>query len=390
VVDGTIDGDDRALSRLASLIQLSQRGFLGAALALLVVLLLAGHLMFGSRHDVGVLWEGPWYVLAAATALSMLVLPMSSVLEGAGQVATQQRAQLIGAVAGAIGGWCAILAGLGLYAAAVIVAIRAGVVALLLARPFRPFARLGRAKPTGPLVRWDELWPLQWRLTLTWLTGILIYQSMVPLTFQLVGPVAAGQMGLLNQIMQAVIAIGGAWLVPAQPRLGRLASERRFQEIRRLTRAIALRSTVTAILVGAAALLAVTAVTWVRPDLAVRFGSPVLLAILLFAAVDIQPAAAMVAAVRFQKKEPFVRLGLITSAVSIGAMAVGAIAFGLPGIVLAFSAVVALVVVPWMTSIYGSEMAYEEGRDGTEIVMRSGRNPAAAASGPQLPPGELG
>lgn len=360
VVDGSIVGERSAQSRLASLIRLSRRGFRATSAAVLIVLVLAGHLMFGGREDPGISWIGPWYVLCLATSLSMLVLPMSAILEGTGNVAPSQRAQLVGAVVGSIGGWVAILAGLGLYSAAVIVGLRSAVVALMLARPYRPFARLRFDSPDGPTISWTELWPLQWRLTLSWLTGILMYQSMVPLTFLLVGPVAAGQMGLLNQILQAVIGIGGVWLVSAQPRMGRLAAGRRFGEIRRLTRATAIRCSVTAALIGSAALISVGIIEWARPDIGARFGALWLVVVLVLAAVVMQPGSAMVTAVRFQKKEPFVRLGLVSSALSVGVMALGATSYGLPGVVIGFAGVVTILIVPWSVAIYRREMAREE------------------------------
>lgn len=385
VVDGSIVGERSARSRLASLIHLSHRGFRATSAAVLIVLVLAGPLMFGGREDPGVSWVGPWYVLCLATSLSVLVLPMSVILEGSGYVAASQRAQLVGAVVGSIGGWVAILAGLGLYSVAVIAGLRTAVVALMLARPFSPFARLRFDSPDGLTISWGELWPLQWRLSLTWLTGILMFQSMVPLTFQLVGPIAAGQIGLLNQILQAVIGIGGVWLVSAQPRMGRLAAARRFEEIRRLTRATAIRCSVTATLIGFAALISVGIIDWVRPDIGARFGSPWLLVVLVLVAVSMQPGAAMVTAVRFQKKEPFVRLGLVSSALSIGVMAIGATSYGLTGVVVGFASVIAILITPWSIVIYRKEMAREEAL-GSVSPAEWERLESAPGSRVELPP----
>jgi len=388
IVDGSIVGERSARSRLASLIRLSQRGFGVTTCAVLAILVLAGPLLFGGREDPGISWIAPWYILCLVTSLSVLVLPMSAILEGTGHVASSQRAQLVGAVVSSIGGWAAIVTGLGLYSVAVIVGLRSAVVALLLAKPYRPFARLRLDPSAGSTIAWKELWPLQWRLTLSWLTGIVMYQSMVPLTFQLVGPVAAGQMGLLNQILQAVMAIGGVWLVSAQPRMGRLAAERQIEEIRRLTRATAIRCSITAALTGAVALVSVGIIHWVLPETGARFGSPWLLVILLVAAVLIQPAAAMVAAIRFQKKEPFVRLGLVSSLLSIGGMTAGAAWSGLLGVVVAFTAVVALLIVPWSSAIYRREMAQEEGGGTADPKGRNGLS-TTVALGSELPPGGI-
>lgn len=383
VVDGSIVGDPSALSRLASLIRLSRRAFRVTSVVVLIALVLAGHLMFGGRQDPGISWMGPWYVLCLVTSLSVLVLPMSAILEGTRNVAPQQRAQFVGGVVGSIGGWVAILADMGLYSAAVIVGLRSAVVALMLARPYRPFASLRSDSTDGPAINWKELWPLQWRVTLTWLTGILMYQSMVPITFLLVGPIAAGQMGLLNQVLQAVNAIGGVWLVSAQPRMGELAAARQFMAIRRLTRVTAIRCSATATLVGLAALISVGIIEWVRPDVGARFGPPLLLVVLVLVAVGMQPASAMVAAIRFQKKEPFVRLGLVSSALSVAAMTFGGVSYGLAGVVIGFAAVVAIVIIPWSVAIYRREMALGEA-NGSDARTRVHLG-SAVARRPEVP-----
>ncbi len=377
-IDGSILGERSHRSRLASLIRLSRQGFRVMSVVVFVGLVLAGHLMFGGRGDMDLSWIEPWYALSFAAALSMLVLPMSAILDGTGNVAPQHRAQFVGGVAGSVAGWVAILAGMDLYSVAVIVGVRSALVALMLARPYRPFARLGLDGAVGATVGWKELWPLQWRLTLTWLTGALMYQSMVPLTFILVGPVAAGQMGVLNQVLQAVIGIGGVWLVSAQPRMGQLAAMRRHEQIRRLTRATAIRSSATAALVGVSALSIVIIIDWARPDVSARFGSPWLVAVLVLTAVAMQPTSAMVAAVRFQKKEPFILLGVVSAAVSIGVMALGATWFGLPGVANGFAGVVAFLIIPWSVAIYRKEMAKEEARGSTAPTEKGDGDPSVA------------
>jgi hypothetical protein len=290
----------------------------------------------------------------------MLVLPRSAILAGTGHVGPEQRAQFVGSVAGSVGGWIALSAGLALYSVVVIVGLRSAVGALMLAKPYRPFGQLRVESSEAPTIRWGELWPLQWRMSVSWLAGILTYQSMVPLTFIVLGPITAGQIGILSQIFLAVTGLGSIWLVSAQPRLGQLAAARRFEEIRLLVRITASRCAATAAFVGLAALMLVSAIESARPDIGARFGSPWLLLVLVLAAVVMQAGAPLVAAVRFQKREPFVRLGLVSSALSIGLMAFGATSHGLVGVVIGFSAVIIALITPWSAAIYFREMARQE------------------------------
>jgi hypothetical protein len=357
---GEVVGDPSARSRLASLVRLSRRGFLAIAAGVLILLILAGPLLFSGRADANVEWLPAWLLVSVATAGGVLILPMVTTLEATGQVDVQQRALFTGNLVGTFAGWLALAIGWGLYAIAVIAAVRTIVTAGLLLSPYQPFRRLAQ-EPAGPSIPFREIWTLQWRITFSWLFGLLIYQSVVPIAFRVQGPVIAGQLGVMVQGFNAILSVAGAWLVPAQPEMGRRAAARDYAGLRELTDATTIRCVVTAIVLAVGAFSSVLILDFAAPSLGARFGDLTGLLALFVLAIVLQPASVMASAVRFQKKEPFLTMGLVCSIVAIISIAVGGYSLGLHGIVLAFVATIGLGVIPWTILIYRREVGDRRG-----------------------------
>jgi hypothetical protein len=87
--DGTLVGDARAKSRLASLLRSSAKWYGAAAVLVVIAVLPAGFWLFGLRAEesVAVTWRLPWVLFVLLSAASFALLPSIAVLEGCGLVA---------------------------------------------------------------------------------------------------------------------------------------------------------------------------------------------------------------------------------------------------------------------------------------------------------------
>jgi O-antigen/teichoic acid export membrane protein len=56
-----------------------------------------------------------------------------------------------------------------------------------------------------------EIFPYQWRIALSWISGYLIFQLFNPVLFAVEGPVVAGQMGLTMQALSSIQAFSLSW-----------------------------------------------------------------------------------------------------------------------------------------------------------------------------------
>ena len=356
---GRVVGDDRAAPRLASLLRLGLRWYGVVAVALLVGLGVGGHLFFtlSPYADAAVDWTAPWWTLCGATALAALAVPLSASLEGTGQVAANQRSLLLANVMAGLAAWLALLLGAHLWSVVVLVGVRALLAHAQLIPAAWPLLRLTRELPEGPSVGWrTEFWPQQWRIAASWAAGLLMFQSFVPIAFQVQGPVLAGQVGVLTQAFRAVNQLGSAWLTAAQPEMGHLAALGRADDLRTLVRTTVQRCVATAAVIALSAFAFIAVLEVARPRYAERFGDLLSVATFVGIAVALQLSNVETAAIRFQKSEPFVMVSWIAAVALVVSNVLLGYAFGTRGIGLGFMAVTLCLLIPWVHNIYQRDM----------------------------------
>ncbi|MHA8074889.1 hypothetical protein ACRZ9O_10190 [Aquirufa sp. HETE-40SA] len=54
---------------------------------------------------------------------------------------------------------------------------------------------------------WNELFPIQWRIALSWISGYFIFQLFTPLAFAIEGPIVAGQLGFTISIFSGITTL---------------------------------------------------------------------------------------------------------------------------------------------------------------------------------------
>ncbi len=356
---GQASGPPRSLSRLRSLVRLGLFWYAGVAALYLVLVGSAGTVFFSLSSDGGVRWFAPWALLCSVGAVGVMTVPLSSLVEGSGRVDRNQRALLASGLIATTVASASLLLGAGLYALGVLLGVRAALALPQLAHAAMPSLRLLRDHPQGEGgVDWRaEFWPQQWRILVSWSAGFVMFQSFTPTTFQLQGPVVAGQVGATLQLFHAANRVSSAWLVAVQPGFGRLGANGLFGELERLVETTVQRSSATAAIAGAGALGALAAAPVVSPALAGRFAGLLPTLLIMLALVAMQMSNVQTAAIRFQKREPFV-LNAVTGAALVGLSNVGlGYAFGVQGMAAGFAATMLIVVVPWAARVYRREIS---------------------------------
>ena len=346
-----IVGDAVALSRLGGLVRVGLRWYLYAAGVFFLAVGLAGTFLL-TRHQVpdGVLV--PWWLVCAATAVSLLQWPLRSLLEGSNQVARVQRIATIILACSSMAGWLAILGGLQLYA----VALTAGLTAVLALALFgvacTPFLRLAGRNAEAHGFSWrEEFWPQQWRIAVSWMSGFCVFQSFVPILFYFQGAVIAGQMGASLQIYNAVNTVALSWINPKGPLMGMMGARGQIPELRATVRRTLRYSTVAAICGGVLVLAGFYLMETIHFK-ADRFAGMASLAVLMATAVIMQRSNVETLAIRFQKIEPFIVNSVVSAVLVLISNIVMSRYFGVTAVCAGFAAVMAAVTVPWIHSIY--------------------------------------
>ena len=295
---------------------------------------------------------GPWLCLALFVALDIALFPFWSLLEGSGEIRVVYGYRCIRAIAMTAGTSLSLAAGAQLWSLAVGFAATLPVSAYVLLK-FRYFFLRYRSTAKAERVSWKhEMLPLQWRLALSWLAGYVAAWAITPVTLKMLGPEAAGQIGMSWAVAAGVGAIASSVVQVKAPLFGTLVATRRYAELDRL----ALRQGLLSI--GLASMGAIAALGLVHTfavrgyPLAARFLPLGPMALILAAAVLMQITVPMSVYLRAHKREPYLWLSLVYGACSLFVAVILGHLIGIAGIPAAYFSTAALLALPWGTVIF--------------------------------------
>lgn len=245
-------------SIFSALVGKSTRHYLKLALLFVLILVPAGSLFFHYNHNLhepSFSWLAPWVALVAATAISIVFLPFLSIVEGAASVREVYVVRLLQGVAGSFCCWLALVLNGKLWAAVMVPAMSAVVSGLWLVVK-KPGLLSAAFASAAPYNGWKtEVWPLQWRVGLSWLSGYLLTQIYTPVLFHYQGAVVAGQMGLSLTIANMLGLISQSWIARHIPAMAQTAARRNWVAMDRMFHKDLLLST-SMYLIGALVMLA--------------------------------------------------------------------------------------------------------------------------------------
>jgi hypothetical protein len=183
---------------------------------------------------------------------------------------------------------------------------------------YRDFFYSLRSSTALARISWRrEVWPMQWKIALSWLSGYFIFSLFTPVMFQFHGPVVAGQMGMTLSLVNALLSFALTWVSTKAPTFGVLIGHREYLALDRLFA----RTTVQALVVGGLGAVAiwgaVMVLNGINHPLAARFLPPLPVALLLLATVITVLVSSMATYLRAHRQEPYLVPSII-GGVSVG------------------------------------------------------------------------
>lgn len=227
--------------RFKSFAAQSLRHYMVLTIAFAGLVIPAGILFFANRPIGGegtASWFWPWMTLGISTAVVILTIPVIALIEGSGEIVESYALRVVQGVAGSITCWIVLVSGGQLWATAMGPAMAFVVFALWLS--FRRPAMLSMINRTdaahAPVGWLENIWPLQWRVGLTWLSAYLVTQLLTPILFHYQGAIAAGQMGLSLTIANILGLFAQSWIVRHLPTMAQAAFRKDKNTLDRLFR----------------------------------------------------------------------------------------------------------------------------------------------------------
>jgi len=230
--------------------------------------------------------------------------PLPAILEGCGHIADVARMRLCESVLAAVALWASLMSGLGLWALAVLYLVTLAWDVAWLSHKFgRFFVDLYRTETIQ--VDWkSEVWPFQWRVAISCISGYFVFQFANPVLFKYHGAIVAGQMGMSLAVSQGLLTVSMSWINTRVPRFARFVAQSRFSDLDRLFRISVLQSQGFLFISCIAVCASAYWLHWTHPVLVKRIVDPLTLMLLLFNALLTNYIWAAALYLRSHKKDP--------------------------------------------------------------------------------------
>jgi hypothetical protein len=337
-----LEGDERALGRLASLLRGASLWYAAAAALTLAVVLPGGAWMFSRRTGTGVSWAVPWLWVVAVSAGRLVISPVFALIEGCGRVAPVAGLRTTSNIVGTLLMWAALLANWRLYAVPINATVQlVGAVYWLVAN-HRSTLRQLIASESRALSRIDwrkEVWPMQWRIAVSMVSSYFIYQLFVPVLFAVRGPIEAGQMGMSAAIVNTLTVTGLAWVTTKAPQMGAFIARRDFVALDALFFRAFKQSGVVVVLAGSAFWALALGLHVAGLGLAQRVLPSLPLGLLVLSGFANHVFGSQSAYLRAHRQEPFVRIAAAMAVLCSAAAYVLAAKWGATGMMAGFLAI---------------------------------------------------
>ncbi|XHR28013.1 MAG: lipopolysaccharide biosynthesis protein [Chthoniobacteraceae bacterium] len=354
-----LEGDPEALSRLSSLARLSFKYYACAAILFLIFIGGGGHIFFATSPNHGVAWQISWWIIALCAALSLMINPAWSLLDGCNQVAIISQFRFWQSLAGFASNAIALVCGFGIFVPAFNSAVILLVSLVYLAIRWKPFFLQLLNKPTHGTISWrHEIWPFQWRIAVSWMSGYFIFDIVNPIAFRYCGAVDAGRFGMSLQFAKMITNVGMAWIYTKAPRFGILVASKDWKGLDALWRHSATLATSMSALGLGLFLAAIPTVGAFIPKIPQRF-APLEVTAWIAGGMLVQTViGAMALELRAHKREPYMWLSVGNAVLSIALIYPMTRQWGITGEAMAYTLAIWITLIPAAIIYYSKRIEY--------------------------------
>lgn len=354
-----IEGDNFHFSRLTSLTRFFARWYIIAAILLLVILSIVGFCFFHNYStNETIEWRLPWLILIIATSLNLLLSPLFAFFEGINKVSDVAFIRMVTQMSSLICIWTILFFGGKLYAASFTSVMN------ILVNVFLVFNYKGLIKnlqsvlnnaSSGRIDYFKEIFPYQWRIALSWMSGYFIFQLFNPVLFAACGPEIAGKMGMTLAVLNGILNLTLSWTTTNVPFWSSMIATRKYEELDISFNKVLKSSSLVCLLGLIVFILGLYLLEICGIPLYDRFLPLYLSAILSSTIFFNNIINAWATYLRCHKKEPFLLQAAVVGACSAISTFLTAKFVGVQGVVIGYASIVLFISLPLSYYIYTSK-----------------------------------
>ncbi len=227
-------GDKYYKSRLASLLWFCVKCFAIISIVLFFSLLIIGFWFFSKYNaDISVNWKNPWIILCLATSLNLFIDPILAFFDGIGEIKDMSKVRLVQKLCNIILLFTFFILGFKLYASALasLIAILINYFQIGSLKRFKFLKSIWKEKHESIINYYQEIFPFQWRIALSWISGYFIFQLFNPVLFATEGAKVAGQMGITLAALNGISTLSMSWITTKIPMFSALIAKKNYNEL---------------------------------------------------------------------------------------------------------------------------------------------------------------
>lgn len=332
-VQGEIIGTQTDLQVLSVFARKSLRIYLGLAILFVIAMIPIGLLFFENQNDLKHSIHWSWVLLVMGMAVNLMTAPILAILEGSGKVAEVYRLRLQQLILANLLAWLTFYLTNVLFILVVNTWITAITTIGWLWRTHRQFLRIMMGAVFTKLAfSWRrEIWPMQWRIAISWIAGYFLNQIFTPLIYHYQGAIVSGQMGICLLLANMLGLFAITLVTVRSPKMGELVAHKDFKNLDKVFW-LAFWQSIGMFIAGAGAILSLG---WVlqRAPIMARFLSWPEMAILLLAYLLVHIMGALSLYLRAHRKELFAPLSVIGAVLISSGAWYGARYYGTWGVI---------------------------------------------------------
>ena len=356
VLPNSFEGDAHWRRRIASLISLAWKWNVVMAVLFFVALLAGGYWFFNTKGTLSISeWLFTWVLLTIAASVNLALSAQLAICEGLGEVGQIARLRLFQSMLGYLLLWALLFSGAGLWAAlAIPISSMLGTTFWLYRRGLTKSLNViqnPESSLDGVCIYRRDIFPLQWRIAISWVSGYFIFSFLTPVVFAIQGEIAAGRLGLALSIFNSISTVGISWISAKIPTFGNHIARKERAELNSLFDRQVIRAISATVFLAVAFTLTAKIAGHFEPKIFNRLPQMLVLIILSVTTIVNVVIFSMSAYMRAHREEPMLVNSITTSfLIGIGVYTMAHVGLILTVAIYAF--VIVFIMLPWCSLLF--------------------------------------
>lgn len=356
LVDNYYEGSEYNSSRLSSLLHFCIKVFGILAIILFFILTYSGYYFFNFYKNLShnINWQYPWILLCLSTSIMLIIQPILGFLQGLGMIKFVARVLLFQQITSSVLTALILFFHGGLYTSGLSLLLSSLVVLSLLffSNIKNILLNIWVNKSKWVVNYKNEIFPYQWKIALSWISGYFVFQLFNPVLFATEGPIVAGQMGMSLAVFGGISGLTMSWINTKVPLFSSLIAKKNFSDLDNIFN----KSTIQSFLICIFLVLIFNTTIYFLQVYNItiyhRFLSLKFLIMLSLVTIVNQIMFSIATYLRCHKQEPFLLSSIILAILTASSTIVLGGKFGLNGIIIGYSIIMIFISAPWGVYIF--------------------------------------